>query len=552
MPAYCIVVSGNAVIFTPTRKLLREGEVERIRTNKKGEMEAKAYYAHLFNDSMVFSTKRITGSYKLHCMYDFKNAEVSKFEGAGVVNGFRIAPKDDPEKGEDYRLMSDEVYNDWFQIIIEQIDLLKTKRIAKRTSTMNTVSKIQSIAGVQPEKLGPRCTRLYNFLLEEQQFVEVVNAINTTMIQPLMDAAKGAVLSAALPNTDGDQDTRHDSNHASFEKSAVNTTKYQAQVVTDALKEADVMIFLRAAEAIARAVREFVKFIEQQCTSSNWSESIIIGPAFNSVNAMSLYNQFKSYSSGQQAMLRVLRTPPFAPFYIDVENYLGGYPGTLQEKIELPRKRVNVYLSVIQELFALTPQSHPDHFAVKSSVQSIDTIEKDIVELIRMKKNFEKLLEIQNSLTTFSTDPFVQKIATMERNFILEGDLKKVCRKKNKPFRFWLFNDYVMYGTAVGNDTFSFNRTLELSKCSIAANSSEKNAIEIYGAEKSFVVIAPTEEKCKLWLDALTNACSKARAAAGNTAVEAAPLWKPDSECNNCPLCDKVRIIFVFQGTFFF
>ncbi len=533
-------VSGNAVIFTPTRKLLREGDVERIRINKKGEVDTKAYYAHLFNDCIVFSTRRITGSYKLHSMFDFKTAEVSKYENTSVSNGFKIGPKDDPEKAEDYRLLTEEIYNDWFQIIIEQIDLLKTKRIAKRTSTMNMNNKTPAIAGVQPEKLGPRCSKLYNFLMEEQQFVEVVNAINTTMIQPLMDAAKGAVLSAALPNTDGDSEARYDNNVANFEKSAVNTTKYQAQVVTDALKEADVMIFLRAAEAIARAVREFVKTVEQQCSSANWGESLIIGPTFNSVTAMSLYNQFKSYSSGQQAMLRVLRTPPFAPFYIDVENYLGGYPGTLQEKIELPRKRVNVYLSVIQDIFALTPQTHPDHFAIKSSLQSVDTIEKDIVELIRMKKNFEKLLEIQNSLTTFSTDPFVQKITTMERNFILEGDLKKVCRKKNKPFRFWLFNDYVIYGAAVGTDSFSFNRALELSKCSIAANTTEKNAIEIYGAEKSFVVIAPTEEKCKLWLDALTSACAKARAAAGVTAVEAAPLWKPDSECNNCPLCDKV------------
>ena len=29
---------------------------------------------------------------------------------------------------------------------------------------------------------------------------------------------------------------------------------------------------------------------------------------------------------------------------------------------------------------------------------------------------------------------------------IYTGDLKKVCRKNNKTFRFWLFNDYLCYG----------------------------------------------------------------------------------------------------------
>jgi hypothetical protein len=98
----------------------------------------------------------------------------------------------------------------------------------------------------------------------------------------------------------------------------------------------------------------------------------------------------------------------------------------------------------------------------------------------------------------------------------------------------------LVYGAAVGSESFSFNRALELSKCSIASSAQAKNAIEIYGSEKSFVVIAATDDKYHQWLDVLTTACLKAQAVAGVTAVVAAPLWKQDSEANDCPLCHKV------------
>ena len=35
------------------------------------------------------------------------------------------------------------------------------------------------------------------------------------------------------------------------------------------------------------------------------------------------------------------------------------------------------------------------------------------------------------------------------RSLIREGDLVKVCRKRNKKFHFWLFNDLFIYGHAV-------------------------------------------------------------------------------------------------------
>lgn len=520
-------------------------------------MEKKQYYAHLFNDCISFSSKRMGGYFKLHTMFEFKNAIFTRHEKAGPNTfGFTIEPKDEPDKAEDFCIASEKDATEWFQIINDQIEMLKTKRIAKRSSAMHGGGKAAAtIPGVQLAKLGKRCGCIYKFLIDEMQFADSMNALNITLVQPIINASKGAVLSAAMNLTDVGDTQYMDKNEELFDNRAATTTKYQTQLVTEALQEADVLIFLRAAEGLAIAVREFVKSLEQLCTKAAWDESMIIGPHFNSVSAISLYNQFKSYSAGQQAMVRVLRMPAFAQFHKDAENFLSSIPGSLQEKLELPRKRLSIYLHFMSQLSAVTPESHPDHYSVKSSLLAVEGTEKEIVELIKMKKNFETLLEIQASLVTIGrSDPVVQKLASMERTFITQGDLKKVCRKKNKMFRFWLFNDFLLYGESLGGEKFSFNRALELSKCTVAAHTTSelRNAIEIFGAEKSFIVIALTEAMFTNWLDALTNACAKAREANGTNAVAAAPLWTPDHNSANCPLCNKVRAIRSYHILFLF
>jgi hypothetical protein len=117
----------------------------------------------------------------------------------------------------------------------------------------------------------------------------------------------------------------------------------------------------------------------------------------------------------------------------------------------------------LEQLLALTPPSHIDYDTVKAAVQNMQAVAADINQVINDKKNLEQLLEIQNSLIVTGTydnanEWVVPKLASMERKFVKQGDLKKVCRRKNKLFRFFLCNDYLLYGSAVGNGQYTFNR----------------------------------------------------------------------------------------------
>ncbi len=561
------------MIFTPNRRIVKEGDIERVRQSKDGVIVSKTYFAHLFNDAFIYSTRNIvTGRYKLHNVIELKGAILEKSGLNGVTHGFSLCSKENAEKIEHFRFASEDDFSVWFTLVNDQLSQLKAHKIGKRSSVI-TRSNV-SLPGVDVHKLGPRCDLIYRFLLSELQFAEAMSLLNITVIQPLIDASKGAVLNASKVTSSNILNGGLDSNEglqlreglaknrdALFEGTSASQSKYQIQTITDALQDADVQIFLRAAEGIALSLRDFVNALEILCTSSSWSEALSVGSFFNSVSALALYNQFKAYAAGQQATLRILKNQMFILFYKDAEQYLSSSPGSFVDKIELPRKRVKHFLNFMMDLEKLTPQDHLDHVLVCSSIDALQFMERDIDELIRLKKNFEELLEIQSSLVSLKvigSEPILQKLASMDRTIITQGDLKKVCRKKNKTFRFWLFNDYIIYGSALGGGKFSFNRALEISKCSVSlhTSSSLKHAFEIFGAEKSFIVIAASQSIQVDWVERIAKAKSDYLINCGSavdidyqlTEDKIAPLWVPDNGSDTCTVCKQVwcRDYFLF------
>jgi hypothetical protein len=193
------IVSGNPVIFTPNRKLIREGEVERVKVKKNGEVDVKLYYAHLFNDAFIYSSKnRVTGGYKLHKAIDLKGAEI-KQSNLGGMKVFSLASKADMPGEEEAKLRFQRGSESWFVQIQAQIDALKAARRDKRASALTVRSDY--LQGVNVASLGMRGAQVYQFLVGEMQFAEVMGAMNVTVIQPLIDASKGAVLSAVKIKT---------------------------------------------------------------------------------------------------------------------------------------------------------------------------------------------------------------------------------------------------------------------------------------------------------------------------------------------------------------
>jgi hypothetical protein len=43
----------------------------------------------------------------------------------------------------------------------------------------------------------------------------------------------------------------------------------------------------------------------------------------------------------------------------------------------------------------------------------------------------------------------------------------QVCRSKDKPFQFWLFNDCLLYATPLPAGRYQFNRLINLTSCQV-------------------------------------------------------------------------------------
>ena len=129
--------------------------------------------------------------------------------------------------------------------------------------------------------------------------------------------------------------------------------------------------------------------------------------------------------------------------------------------------------------------------------------------------NFEKLLSIQNQLVSGQVSgavyPALLDLALRTRVFIKEIDLRKVCRKNNKVFRFWLFNDCLIYGCELESGHYLFHRKIDLTTCSVMIYKSlvYKFALEVASAEKSFIVMAENEYEQMHWMSIVHEAIAR-------------------------------------------
>lgn len=174
------------------------------------------------------------------------------------------------------------------------------------------------------------------------------------------------------------------------------------------------------------------------------------------------------------------------------------------------------------------------------------------------QRNFEKLLSIQGQLVSGqvfgAVYPALLDLASRSRVFLKEIDLKKVCRKNNKVFRFWLFNDCLIYGCQLESGQYLFHRKIDLITCSVMIYKSlvYKFALEVASAEKSFIVMAANEYEQMHWMSIVLEAIARIRGNASETSflnnstsfqdsrppidTTASPFWDINADAGTPPM----------------
>ncbi|XP_063960592.1 rho guanine nucleotide exchange factor 39-like isoform X2 [Lytechinus pictus] len=107
-----------------------------------------------------------------------------------------------------------------------------------------------------------------------------------------------------------------------------------------------------------------------------------------------------------------------------------------------PIQRVPRYKLLLKQLLDHTPSSHEDYTKIKDALQNISEVTQGINEYIREHENFQKMLDIQNSIGGKAP-----KLIIPGRKFIKEGPLMKVTKNGSGSHErmFFLFSDVLLY-----------------------------------------------------------------------------------------------------------
>ena len=152
-------------------------------------------------------------------------------------------------------------------------------------------------------------------------------------------------------------------------------------------------------------------------------------------------------------------------------------------------------------------------------------------------------MEIQSKFTSLAGS---LNLVEAHRLYIREGVLWKICRRASKKRIFYLFNDLMLYASALPTGGLMVHRVIPLGELRISDvpdTEAVTNAFMIGSSKKSFVVSAETPSEKFDWLVDISNAekelASKNLSLKKETSAKEAeaPVWQPDKSAKQCTIC---------------
>lgn len=162
-------------------------------------------------------------------------------------------------------------------------------------------------------------------------------------------------------------------------------------------------------------------------------------------------------------------------------------------------------------------------------------LSEEEIKFMNSEQNKRKLVEIDQAW------PAKLNIARPGRLLVREGVLQKMCRKAAKDRYFFLFNDVMIYGSAVGGGTYKHAHVLPLSDMTVTNvedSTDGSNAFQVNHAQKSFLVFSPNAQEKSNWMKALKRFTGLCQEATGKSGAEARAVWIPDKKVKTCMVAD--------------
>ncbi|CAN8010396.1 unnamed protein product [Ixodes pacificus] len=162
--------------------------------------------------------------------------------------------------------------------------------------------------------------------------------------------------------------------------------------------------------------------------------------------------------------------------------------------------------------------------------------------LVNTKANAKRIANIENCFGSSG-----QPLAAHGRVLVGEGVLTKMCRKKQKPRQFFLFNDILVYGNILINKKkYNKQHIIPLEEVKLDNLGDDgtglKNGWLVRTPTKSFAVYAATATEKTEWMAHINKCVEDVIKKTGKYPTkEHAAVWVPDAEAGYCMHCRKTQ-----------
>jgi len=556
---------GYVDLYAPDRCLVKEGLLTKIYLDGS-KRKPQERYTHLLSDAFIYSNT-LMGPYKY---------KLAKIHGLHLVAA-AVPVAEDPTmfdltkaagEGETIRFQAPDKATaiEWMDAINAQATAQKAKAALQnaavhkaaaatepREARVNALSFLKK-HGAALEGLPDRSKTIAYGLKADLTYCEYLKVFARVVGVTLDELSRGigAVGGKRGSVENGDAERANglfETKTKTFNQLTEGTVnRVKAAHAGKPLQSPEMAVFLKVLPVLESLSQALVERLEERLTAhSQTGAEFCIGDIYLDMSA--LFVAYQSYASVMDEAELVLGNPALVELAESLSDELS--PLTIQQHLTAPLEAAQRMAIQMKAVLEMTPEEHPDHQALALATLMMEQTATGMLSNQQDTKDYWKLVSIREAIGSMEfKDSPLETLVTADRKLILEGNLLKACRSKDKAYMFWLFTDALLYATQLATShLYQLNRWMALTEMNVQASVQEATGLDILTAEKSFTVFTKDVAERDMWLERISEAVNQAKEAAGMStdpaSLQVAPILVQTSDSKDCALCHTAFTIFM-------
>ncbi|XP_032223512.2 uncharacterized protein LOC5522265 [Nematostella vectensis] len=238
---------------------------------------------------------------------------------------------------------------------------------------------------------------------------------------------------------------------------------------------------------------------------THWNETQCVGDIFNEMAPrFKIYATYCNNYDAAETLIKqkIKKKKDFEAFLNACYSDPVCQPGlTLQAYLITVVQRIPRYLLLLRDLVKSTPSTHPDSQHLKEALHKMNNIAEYINNQLQAVQGQRAMAELRSRVIG------IKAFETQGRALIKEGQVSLMSVRK--PYKCLLFNDILVFAAKNATKQGEVELTLELKTLWVTdlegndPQTNKEDAIELYTAERSFIMYAGSRNEKKHWLQKL-------------------------------------------------